>query len=257
MHNYSSDSPDRFARFSRTIDFIGADGFAALRRARVAIFGLGGVGSHAAVALARSGIGSLCLIDHDSVDPSNLNRHAVATEVDIGSAKTEVMVRRLAEIAPDTTAEPVEMLLNPEGIDQLLDTGFDFVIDAVDGLNAKVSLLVTCVQRELRVVSSMGASSRADPARLHVDEIEQSHGCPLAKLVRKRLHRRGVERGIIAVYSTEPKRPSLPPDQASEDNATCRVRNRLPSLSTIPGIFGYAAANVVITQLSGLWPEKG
>jgi tRNA A37 threonylcarbamoyladenosine dehydratase len=244
-------------RFSRTIDLVGAPGFEALRRARVAVFGLGGVGSHAAVALARSGIGALRLVDHDKVQASNLNRHAVATPADIGKLKTSVMERYLLGAAPDTSVEVIDMVCGPDNLDQALGGSLDFVVDCIDGLNAKVSLLANCVKRGLAVVSSMGASSRTDPLLLRIGDIEKSEVCPLAKFVRKRLRRQGIQGGVIAVYSVEKKGPVLPADLCDEQGDLCRARSRLPSLSTMPGIFGYAAANVVIARLSGLSRRQG
>lgn len=252
MQETSSSSPDPLARFARTIDFLGEPGFAALRRATVVVVGLGGVGSHAALALARAGIGRLRLVDFDAVAVSNLNRHAVATLADAGQPKADVMVRRLADIVPDTEATAVRAFFHRDKADEILAGPLDFVVDAIDGLNTKVTLLRCCVERGLAVVSSMGASARSDPSLVRVGPIESSSGCPLARHVRRRLRRQGVATGITVVYSTEASRTPLPPDDEESQLGPGRTRNRLPSLPTLPGIFGFAAANEVIARLAGL-----
>ncbi|MCP4604979.1 MAG: tRNA threonylcarbamoyladenosine dehydratase [Proteobacteria bacterium] len=256
MQKSYSSSTDQLARFSRIVDFLGEEGFAALRRANVVVMGLGGVGSHAALALVRGGVGRLKLIDFDEVNASDLNRHAVATPEDVNKSKASVMKRRLIEISCDTEVETVEGFFHVDTADELLAGPPDYVIDAIDGLNTKVALLRACVERGLPVVSSMGASTRSDPSLLKVGPIETSSGCPLAKIVRKRLRRQGVHSGITAVYSIEPPVATLPPDEDDVPFRGGRIRRRLPSLSALPGIFGYAAANVVITNIAMYGSKK-
>lgn len=250
MPNNSFKSRSGLDRFSRTVDFIGPGGFDIINKSFVVVVGQGGVGSHAAVALVRSGVGRVRLIDSDKVQLSNLNRHAVARPDDVGEEKVVVMRRHLLEIWPEAEIEAVSGFVQENNVASYLEGSPDYVIDAIDGLNSKVALLEYCVRHAIRVVSSMGASARSDPGALNIGPIEESKGCPLARHVRKRLRRRGVETGITAVYSTEPRRLPLPPDEDETPGGHGRVRNRLPSLSTLPGIFGYAAATVVIMDIS-------
>lgn len=252
MHDDSSTSTKDEVppQFTRTVDMVGPDGFARLDRAFVVIVGLGGVGSHAAVAMARSGVGKLRLIDFDEVTWSSLNRHAVAVPADVGELKVEVVSRFLSKIHAGQVVEPVKAFFDHEAADELLSDAPDFVVDAIDSLNPKVTLLQTCVERGLPVVSSMGASARTDPSMVRVADIFETSGCPLARHVRKRLRRRGVTCGITAVYSQEHGRAPLPPDDSDPRLDRGRVRNRLPSLPTIPGIFGYALASIVLKEIS-------
>ena len=241
MPSRYSDLTDPLDRFSRTEDFLGTDGFAAFRRASVAVVGLGGVGSHAALALTRAGVGRLRLIDFDKVDPSNLNRHAVATPKDVGEPKPTVMKRHLLEVFPQAQLETFNTFFHLDTADELFEGSLDYVVDAIDGLNTKVALLRYLVEHNLPVVSSMGASLRSDPSLVRVDSIEKTRGCPLAKVLRKRLRRQGIHKGITAVYSTERvAHTSLSPNNEDVPFRGGRRRNKLPSLSTLPGIFGYA-----------------
>ena len=240
--------------FARTIDLLGPDRFALLRQAFVVVAGLGGVGSHAAVALARAGVGRLRLVDADTVTASSLNRHAVAGQADVGRAKTEVLqdhLRRIRGNELEVTA--ARLFLDEETVDEVLDGSPDLVIDAIDSLGPKTTLLVRCSERQLPVIASMGASSRTDATAVRVGDLYDTDRCPLARHLRRRLRRCGVPRGITAVFSTEPPRPPLPPDD-NEEGAVRRgrQRHRQPSLSTLPGIFGYALANLAILRLTGL-----
>ena len=237
-------------RHTRTIDFLGEAGFDRLRNAFVIVVGLGGVGSHAALSLVRSGIGRLRIIDCDVVDLSNLNRHALAASTDVGEPKAEVVRRYLRRVLDDVAIEAVHDFVSLESIPRLLAGGPDFVIDAIDGLNIKVGLLRYCVENQIPVISSMGASSRSDPTTVRVTDISETTICPLAKHVRRRLRRQGVHRGVIAVHAIEPARKPLPPDGDQNPTGGGRVRNRQPSLITMPAIFGFTAANEVILRLS-------
>lgn len=235
--------------FGRTIDLWGAGGFERLRRAHVVVIGLGGVGSHTAVALARSGVGRLRLVDIDQVSETSLNRHAVARVTDVGRPKTELMVEALGAIAPQTAVEGRRAFFHVDTAPELLAGPPDAVVDAIDGLNPKVALLRYCLEHGLPVFSSMGASARSDPGALRVGDIAESQVCPLARAVRRRLHRVGIRGGIPVVYSVEVPRAPLPPDEAPLEGRG-RQRLRLPSSSALPGMFGYALAALVIARLA-------
>ncbi len=224
----------------------------------VVVAGMGGVGSHAALALARSGLGCLVLVDFDVVTPSTLNRHAVATLADVGRLKAEVVHEQIERVHGVTRVVPITTFIDADTIGQLFAGPPAVVIDAIDGLNSKVTLLLNCVEREIPVVSSMGASSRRDPTRVQSGTLDQTTICPLAKHVRKRLRRRGVDLRLIrAVWSDEIPLPSLPPDEDEPRAERGRLRNRLPSLITLPGVFGYTLAAVTLELLTESGPSLG
>lgn len=242
------DAPDRFGR---TRDLYGPDGFARIREARVTVFGLGGVGSHAALALARSGVGALTVVDFDVVSTSSLNRHPCASAADVDRPKAEVLAEFLAATCPDTTTTPVTAFFHHDTADELLVPAPNHVVDAIDSLNPKVALLQECLERGVPVTSSMGAASRTDVTAVRTGDVSETTLCPLAARVRKFLRRQGHERGVTCVWSTE--RPVAPPRPANEPRVVDRGRERLRLASTmaVPGIFGYAAASLVLDALSG------
>jgi tRNA A37 threonylcarbamoyladenosine dehydratase len=252
----SEQLPPELARHGRTIDLLGREGFERLRSALVVIVGLGGVGGHAAVALARAGVGRLRLVDFDQVTLSSLNRSAFATPAEVGEPKVQVLLRFLERIDSAISVDPMQAFFHTETAEAILSGQPDFVVDAIDSLNPKVALLQTCVERSLRVVSCMGASARTDPLALRVGDLHETRVCPLARVVRKKLGRLGITRGIPTVYSVERGRAPLPPDTGDETLQRGRIRRRLPSLGILPGIFGYTAAGVVIAALSGAGAKK-
>jgi tRNA A37 threonylcarbamoyladenosine dehydratase len=236
-------------RFARTVDLYGAGGFRRIRSAQVAVFGLGGVGSHAALALARSGIGTLLLVDFDCITASSLNRNPVAGPADVGRPKVEFLAAHLALTCPDTTVTTRQVFFHDDTAAELLTPAPDLVIDAIDSLNPKVLLLAHCSRRELPVISSMGASSRSDVTRVRTGDLATTRICPLAKKVRQRLRRLGIAGGITCVYSEETPVPSLPPAREDLTVDRGRVRNRLPSQISLPGIFGYALASLALGRI--------
>ncbi len=241
------------ARFGRTADLYGEDGFARLRRARVAVAGLGGVGAHAAVALARSGVGALLLIDFDVVTASSLNRSPAAGPDDLGRPKVEVVAGHLRRTCPDTEVLTSREFIDAAAAPVLLPAADPpaAVVDAIDSLNPKVALLAHCALAGLPVFSSMGAAGRRDPTALATGDIAESEVCPLARKVRGRLRRQGVARGIRCVWSREPPAGALPADLGDLTSDRGRVRNRLPSQMSLPGMFGYALAALVLEHLAG------
>jgi len=229
----------------RTRILVGDLGVARLRAARVLLAGLGGVGSFAAEALARAGIGHLTLADHDRVAPSNLNRQLVALGSTLGRPKVEVMGERVLDIHPGCHLTLLDRFLPGEEMPALVAGGFDFVVDAIDSLNSKVALIAACVGEGVPVASSMGAGGRLDPTRLRGGDLMDSRGCPLASAVRQRLRRRGVGRGILAVWSEEPPLPPLPPEPTGRG----RPRAVNGTVSYLPGLFGLILAGLVIQRL--------
>lgn len=248
-------------RHYRTVLFYGDEGFARIRTAHVAVFGLGGVGGHAAVNLARSGLGRLTLVDFDTVSASSLNRSAFAGPADVGRPKTAVLVEHLARVCPDVAVTAVAAFCAPENLAQLVPSAGpdrpDLVIDAIDSLNPKVNLLLWCREQGVPALASLGAAGKADAASVRTGDLFASTGCPLGRHVRARLRRRGVQGGITAVWSVEPG-DEVRPDAAKESDGTApavplrgRARHTLASQMTIPGVFGYALAALALDRISG------
>jgi len=239
--------------FQRTRLLIGEAGLARLRDARVAVFGLGGVGSYAAEALARAPIGHLLLVDGDVVAPSNLNRQLPATLDAVGRPKAEVMAERIRTINPAVELVALHREFNQDAASEMLDGRLDYVVDAIDSLSAKVALLVACRNRGIPVISSMGAACKFDPGQVRVAELFQTRNCPLARMVRKRLRHQGITDGVQAVFSPEAPAPNLPlPEVVFEEaviEAAGRKRQINGTISYMPAIFGLQCAAVVIRNL--------
>jgi tRNA A37 threonylcarbamoyladenosine dehydratase len=231
--------------WERTRIVVGDSGVARLQGARIFLAGLGGVGSFAAEAFARAGVGALTLADFDLVSPSNINRQLVALSSTVGRKKIEVMAERIADINPDCRLTLVDRFLHADEMDDLLAPGFHAVVDAIDSLNSKLALLQAAVARGIPIASSMGAGGRTDPTRLHVGDLMDSDVCPLAREVRRRLRRRGVGRGITAVWSDEKSRPPSAPEPTGRG----RPRAVNGTVSYLPALFGMTLAGVVIHRL--------
>lgn len=243
-------------RFSRTELLLGTDAVARLASCRVLVAGLGAVGSYAVEGLARAGVGELLLVDFDVVQPSNINRQLYAMDSTVGKPKVELAQRRVLDINPDCRVDASRIFIDEDTLPGLLDGPPHVLIDAIDSLNPKVNLLVAATQTTAHVISSMGAASRTDPACVRVGDLWTSHGCPLARLIRKRLRRRGCERPIRCVYSTEP--PSKPDAREGMDEQAPpehfhrgRPRRPLGSFSCLTGMFGLLAASEAISHLLG------
>ena len=233
--------------WERTRIVVGNGGVERLRAARVLLAGLGGVDSYAAEALARAGVGHLALAEFDSVEPSNLNRQLVALRSTVGRQKLEVMGERVRDINPDCRLTLLNRFLLADEMPNLLAPGFDYVIDAIDSLNAKVALIAAACELEVPVASSMGAGGRTDPSRICIGDLMSSKGCPLARVVRQRLRRRGVARGVLTVWSEEPPCAPLPPEPT--DRGRARAVNG--TLSYLPALFGMMLAGAVVHRLLG------
>lgn len=229
----------------RTHIVVGDAGLVRLRKARVFLAGLGGVGSYAAEALARMGIGQLTLVDHDVVSASNLNRQLVALNTTLGMPKARVMAERIQSINPECQVRLHTDFLTADSVPDVLAEPYDFVLDAIDSLNCKVALVATAYARGLRVVSSMGAGGKIDPSRIRTGDLFDTDICPLARHMRRRLRRRAVGRGVLAVYSTEPPRPPLAPQPVGRG----RERAVNGTVSYLPALFGLTLAGLAIQRL--------
>lgn len=233
--------------FERTHILIGDTGIARLQNSHVFLAGMGGVGSYTAEALARMGVGKLTLVDHDVVSGSNLNRQLVALKSTVGELKAEVMAARIRDIYPDCQLSLVTDFLTPDSIPQMLDNGYDVIIDAIDSMSSKSALLETAWRRQLPVFASMGAGGKLDPTQVRTGDLMDTTICKLAKQLRSQLRKRGVGRGVQTVYSLEPPLPPLPPQPVSRG----RARAVNGTVSYMPSIFGLTLAGLVINHIIG------
>lgn len=232
-------------RFARTELLIGEQGVAKLAASTVAIFGVGGVGSYVVEALARSGIGKIILIDHDTVSLTNLNRQLPALESTIGQAKVEVMRQRVLDINPNCQVEAIQQFYNKEQSEALIRPEYTYIVDAIDSITAKVDLIVTAMEKKIPIVSSMGAGNKLDPTQFKLADISKTHICPMAKAVRKILRSRGVTKGLKVVFSTE--MPLTPLEPYAEETG---IRRQLPgSISFVPSVAGLFLASAVVNDI--------
>ena len=242
-------------RFSRTRLLLGDDGMKKLASARVLVIGLGAVGGFAVEALARSGVGHLKLIDCDKIAESNCNRQIYALTSTIGKPKAEVARERVLEINPACDVISMVAFACNENFNELFEDEngpVDLVIDAIDSLNPKVDLLCAALAKRIPIFSSMGAARRTDPSAIQVADISKTRYCPLARAMRARLHRRGIESGVTCVYSAEPAPAgSFVPPEAEDIPERGRARVVMGSLPTITGIFGLTLANTAISFIVG------
>jgi tRNA A37 threonylcarbamoyladenosine dehydratase len=230
---------------SRTELLVGKEQLIALREKHVLIAGLGGVGAMAAEQICRAGIGRITIIDGDTVHASNRNRQLPALKSTEGFPKTEVMSKRLLDINPDLKLTVINEYIQDERIAQILEQGYDYVVDAIDTLSPKVFLLYTCVQKGLPIISSMGAAGKYDPMQIRIADIDESYNCKLAYYIRKRLHAQGVWKGIKVVFSPEVVERKAVVLQEGESNK----KSNTGTISYMPALFGCYCASVVIRDL--------
>ncbi len=229
----------------RTALLLGEEKLQMLRDARVLVVGLGGVGAYAAEMIARAGVGRMTIADADTVSPSNINRQLIALHSTVGRSKTELMAERLLDINPDLELRAVDRFIKDDETYALLDSArFDYVVDAIDTLSPKLALIKGALDREIPLVSSMGAGAKIDPTRMEIADISKTHHCPLAHMLRKRLHKLGIRSGFRAVFSPEPVREGAV--------VLCEEQNKKSNMGTIsyiPALFGIGCASVVIRGL--------
>jgi tRNA A37 threonylcarbamoyladenosine dehydratase len=256
-------------RFDRTARLIGDAGIERLAASTVTVFGVGGVGSFAAEALVRSGVGRLIIVDYDRICVTNVNRQLHAMKGTLGKPKVEVMAERLRMINPDAVIEARSEFYSAETSPRLLVPEPDVVVDAIDNIAAKMHLIATCVKDKLRCVSSMGAAARLDPTAVRIADLSETRVDPFAREIRRNLRtKHGLDctqhTGVWAVYSEES--PIPPRDLAYDDGSfrcvcpggengmnDCEHRNRVEgSVSFVPSVFGATAASVVVKMLCGI-----
>lgn len=218
-----------------------------LQRAHVLVAGLGGVGAYAAEQLCRAGIGEMTIIDGDRVEVTNKNRQLPAIDSNIGLPKAEVMAARFREINPDIRLHVINDFIRDDRMVEVLEMArYDYVVDAIDTLAPKIFLIYHCLQKGLKVVSSMGAGGKMDPMQIRIVDISKSYNCTLARMLRKRLHKLGVYKGVKVVFSSEEVDPEAVVLSESENK-----KSNVGTISYMPPLFGCYCASVVIRDLAG------
>ena len=230
-------------RFERSALLLGDEGMKRIFASRVAVFGIGGVGGHAAEALARAGVGEIHLIDADTVSTTNINRQAVALTSTVGRDKVEVMMQRIIDINPDAKVVCHKTFYSAETASSIDLSVFDYIIDAIDTISAKLELIVRAAEVGTRVISSMGAGNKLDPTRFEVADIYKTSVCPLARVMRSELRKRGIK-SLKVVYSKEE------PLRAVANDGT--PRHAPGSVSFVPSVAGLILAGEVIRALAGV-----
>ncbi|ANB58296.1 thiF family protein [Anoxybacillus sp. B7M1] len=239
-------------QFSRNELAIGKDGLETLKKATVAILGIGGVGSFAAEALARSGVGRLVLVDKDDVDITNINRQIHALLSTVGRPKVDLMKERIADINPECEVIALKMFYTEETYEQFFSYGLDFVIDASDTITYKIHLMKECLKRNVRIISSMGAANKMDPTRFRIADISKTHTDPIAKVIRTKLRKEGIRKGIPVVFSDE--KPIIIREdvrkRVGNDQSAIRKAQMPPSSNAfVPSVAGLIMASYVVREL--------
>ena len=234
--------------FSRTELLLGTDGMERLKKASVMVFGIGGVGSHCVEALARSGVGTLILIDNATVSLTNINRQSIALHSTEGRYKTEVMKEKIADICPEIRVRTYERFVLTDNLGDILDERPDYIIDAIDTVTAKLTLVCEARKRGIPIISSMGTGNKLHPEMFEITDITKTSVCPLCKVMRKELKNRGIGH-LKVVYSKE-----KPIDTSGRDTGEdAGVRRSIPgSISFTPPVAGLLIAGEVIRELAGL-----
>ena len=246
--------------YSRTELLIGKEGMDKLKNSKIAIFGIGGVGSYTAEALCRAGVGNLVLVDDDDICLTNLNRQIHATRKTVGKAKVDMMKERLLEINPKINVITFKMLYNEETAEMLLTPDLSYAVDAIDMVSSKLDLIIRSQRMNIPVISCMGAGNKFDPTKIEISDIYKTSVCPLARVMRHELRKKGVKK-LKVVYSKE--EPVTPIDTenncknncicSNKDLAKCTHRRQIPgSISFVPSAAGLALASAVVRDLLGL-----
>lgn len=228
----------------RTALLLGEQALDKLSSSRVLVAGLGGVGAYAAEMLVRAGIGHIVLLDTDLVTESNINRQLPALHSTIGRLKTEILSERLLDISPKLEISIISEYLHEENISSLLQPNYDFVVDAIDTLSPKIALIQWCLSTHTPLVSSMGSGAKIDATAVRIADISKTRMCPLAHMLRKRLHKYGIFEGFLAVYSEE-----KPHEGAVIEECSRNKRSNVGTISYLPAVFGCVCAQAVIQGL--------
>ncbi len=230
----------------RTALLLKTAGLQKLQQAHVLVVGLGGVGSFAAEFLTRSGVGQLTLVDGDTVDITNINRQLPALHSTIGRPKTEVVADRLRDINPELKLHLINKFIEPDGFEDLVSSAkFDYVIDAIDSVSPKIYLILAAKRKKIKIVSAMGAGGKMDPSKVKVADISKTRDDFLARVIRKRLRKQGIQKGVKCVFSTELQNT----DSLQMTDNTDFKKSHYGTISYMPALFGLHAAATVINYL--------
>lgn len=244
-------------QFSRTELLIGKEKIEKLNKAKVALFGIGGVGSYVLEGLARSGIGNFVLVDDDKVCLTNLNRQIIATHSTVGKSKVEVAKARILDINPDANVEIYQEFFMPDS-KEILDETVSYIVDAVDTVTAKIELVIRAKKLNIPIISCMGTGNKIDPTKFEVTDIYKTSICPLAKVMRKELRARGIEKLKVVYSKEEPIKPEQYQEASCKTNCICppgtkrkcTTRNQVPgSISFVPSVAGLIIAGEVIKDI--------
>ena len=231
--------------YSRTAMLLGEEAIKKLAEARVAVFGIGGVGGYVVEALVRAGVGAIDLIDNDIVCESNLNRQIIATNTTLGKAKVEAMESRILDINPACVVRKYQCFYLPETSEQFDFTQYSYVVDAIDTVTGKIQLVMQAKEAQVPVISSMGTGNKLNPTELEVADIYKTSVCPLAKVMRRELKKRGVERLKVVYSKEEPRTPLIVTEKEEKES-----RRATPgSVSFVPSVAGLIIASEVIKDL--------
>ena len=237
-------------QFQRTAALLGEAAMSRLQSARVAVFGVGGVGGYVVEALVRSGVGTVDVFDKDDVSVTNLNRQIIALHSTVGQDKVSVIANRMRDINPDVVVNEHKMFYLPENADEIDLTAYDFVVDAVDTVAAKIELAVRCESLGVPLIAAMGAGNKLDPSRLQIADIYKTSVCPLARAMRTTLRKKGVKHLTVAYSTEEPVRPVAPLDNEDPCLAGSRRKDVPASAAFVPSAMGLLIASHVVRALA-------
>ncbi|MCI5722828.1 MAG: tRNA threonylcarbamoyladenosine dehydratase [Erysipelotrichaceae bacterium] len=240
-------------RFARTQRVIGRNALQKIKQAHVCVFGVGGVGGYAIEALARSGIGKIDIVDHDTVSLTNINRQIIATEETINQYKVDIMAKRIHSISPDTIVRALPIFYLPETKEQFDFTQYDYIIDAIDNVTAKVDLITTAQKLNVPIISAMGCGNRFDPTKVQIMDLYDTKNDPLAKVMRRELRTRGVKKLLVCCSTELPVKPLEYPDEEQEK----AVKWSIPgSTAFVPPVAGITLAAKVIQDITNYDPNN-
>jgi tRNA threonylcarbamoyladenosine dehydratase len=239
-------------QFSRNELAIGKEGMDIVKNSTVAVLGIGGVGSFAAEALARSGVGRLILVDKDDVDITNINRQLHALLSTVGKPKADLMKERIKDINPECEVISLKMFYTEETYEEFFSYGLDFVVDASDTISYKIHLMKECLDRDIPLISSMGAANKTDPTRFMIEDISKTHTDPIAKVIRTRLRKEGIRKGVKVIFSDESPiviREDIRQEVGKEDAQIRKAKIPPSSNAFVPSVAGLIAASYVMNEL--------
>ncbi len=245
-------------QFSRTELLIGKEGIEKLKNSKVAIFGIGGVGSFVTEGLVRAGVGNFVLVDDDKVCLTNLNRQIIATRKTIGKYKVDVMKERILEINPNANVETYKEFYMPDSKEKILDESITYVVDAIDTVTAKLELVTNCDKLNIPIISAMGTGNKLNPMAFEITDIYKTSVCPLAKVMRKELKKRNIKKLKVLYSKEEPIKPSESEENTCKTNCICppgtkrkcSVKNQIPgSISFVPTVAGLIISGEVIKDI--------